>query len=662
MKRFYILALLLMAWAGSLLAQSGPKISVASFTPLVGDMTTTSQEGKRLDQNNEVAALIKIVTSETGFTFEAGALGVVDSQQRNGEIWVWVPRGSRKITILHQQLGVLRDYRYPVEIEADRTYEMVLTTAKIETIIKEEVHEQFLIFQLTPPNAVLFVNDEPWSVSPEGRASKLLEFGTYTYRVEAPNYHPDAGKLTVNDPNNEQRKTITLRPNFGWIEVSGGDAVKGAKVYIDNALVGTAPYRSDGLKSGKHSVMVMRDLYAPYNETVTVKDNETTQVTPILSADFANITLQVDADAEIWVNGVKKGTRSWIGPLGSGTYKIECKQENHEPTSKKIEITNRMNGEVIQLDTPVPICGSLVIESTPDMATVYIDGKNMGQTPKLIKEIIIGRHEVRITKKDYFDYSETVTVSKDYRSTVNAVLSTYNKEEFNRYMNLAESALNANNFDEAIRNYQLAYDVYQDSSIPSKISSAQYKKEQEMQRIEEMQAKETKRKNASRKASSIFWGNENNHTNFGGFHLTGGGAFIPSNNENIWLYQAGLYYANLRTIPFYLDFNFKGGDYYMFDLGAGLYMTFNDYFALNYGGGYRWIDGDGTAFLKFGVTCMFERYGWGGINYSFEPNIGSKGYPACHSITYIFGSDTSLYIGAVLLLLALAGLGYSAAM
>ena len=46
-----------------------------------------------------------------------------------GEVWVWVPYGSRKITISHQQLGVLRDYRYPVEIEAKRTYEMVLTTA-----------------------------------------------------------------------------------------------------------------------------------------------------------------------------------------------------------------------------------------------------------------------------------------------------------------------------------------------------------------------------------------------------------------------------------------------------------------------------------------------------------------------------------------------------
>jgi hypothetical protein len=42
------------------------------------------------------------------------------------------------------------------------------------------------------------------------------------------------------------------------------------------------------------------------------------------------VILKVDADAEIWVNNEKKGTRTWTGSLGKGSYKIECKQEGHE--------------------------------------------------------------------------------------------------------------------------------------------------------------------------------------------------------------------------------------------------------------------------------------------------------------------------------------------
>lgn len=255
-------------------------ITVKSFQPLVGDMTTTSAEGKRIDQNNEVAALIKIVTTETDFSFEAGALGIVDSQQRNGEIWVWVPRASRKITILNQKFGVLRDYRYPVEIQADRTYEMVLETKAAPEPKPDDniVRQQYLIFQITPPDAVLEVDDQLWPVA-EGTARKFVNFGTYTYRVQAPNYHPDAGRVTVDDPNNKKIVQVNLRPNFGWVEVRGGNA-EGAMVYVDNAYVGKVPCKSEALKSGEHTVKIVREMYAPYTERVTVSDNETTTLSP----------------------------------------------------------------------------------------------------------------------------------------------------------------------------------------------------------------------------------------------------------------------------------------------------------------------------------------------------------------------------------------------
>ena len=46
-----------------------------------------------------------------------------------------------------------------------------------------------------------------------------------------------------------------------------------------------------------------------------------------------------------------------------------------ENAKSRMEITNQLNGEVIRLQAPAPIYGTLVVESTPDMATLYIDGK-----------------------------------------------------------------------------------------------------------------------------------------------------------------------------------------------------------------------------------------------------------------------------------------------
>ena len=352
MKRFTLLLFFVVSICGAF-AQN---ISVKSFKALSMDLTASSLEGKRVDQNGDVAALIKVVTTETGFVFEGGTLGIVDTKQTPGEVWVWVPRAARKITIKHPKLGVLRDYYYPVEIEAERTYEMVLTTAKIETIIKEEVRQQYLVFELEPKNATLEVNDQLWSVDANGTALQFVDLGTYTYRVRAANYETDAGVVTVDDPDPDHPKTVKVK----------------------------------------------------------------------LKSNFAEVTLKVDADAEIWVNNDKKGVRSWTGSLGKGTYKIECKQEGHETSLTTKEITAAMNGQTITLSAPVPIYGSLNVESTPIGATIYIDGKEIGKTPRYIDEVLIGQRALRLMKEGCEEYSETVSLAKGERKQVKAVL---NKQE-----------------------------------------------------------------------------------------------------------------------------------------------------------------------------------------------------------------------------------------
>ena len=454
MKKYALLVIILLFY---LLRAYSQSISVKSFRPLVGDMTTTSAEGKRIDQNGEVAALIKVVTNETGFVFEGGTLGIVGSQQRVSEIWVWVPRASRKITIMHQQLGQLRDYRFPVEIEADRTYEMVLTTAKIETIIKEEVRMQYLAFQITPPNATLEVNETIWEVSSEGSAQEYVNFGTYTYRVQAPNYYPDAGRVTVDDPNNTKIVIVDLKPNFGWIEVAGTGNLHDANVYIDNALIGRAPCKSDALKSGQHSVRIAKKMYEMYSEVVTVQDNKTVTLAPSLKGDFAEVTLKVNADAEIWVNNEKYGTRTWTGPLGSGSYKIECKQANHEPSLITQEITPNMGGQIITLPEPTPIYGSLLVESTPSFSRLFIDGKDMGTTPKSINELLIGQHQIKLTKEGYSDYTETVTIAKDERKQVKATLSSGKDVQFTCNVTNASLEIDGNKMGSAAGTYHLTY-------------------------------------------------------------------------------------------------------------------------------------------------------------------------------------------------------------
>ncbi len=92
------------------------KIAVASFNRMETDITARVTAPKK-DQNGEVCALIRIVTNVKDLMFEPDALGITARENKIGEIWLYVPRGARRISILHDQLGILRNYFYPDIIE-----------------------------------------------------------------------------------------------------------------------------------------------------------------------------------------------------------------------------------------------------------------------------------------------------------------------------------------------------------------------------------------------------------------------------------------------------------------------------------------------------------------------------------------------------------------
>ncbi|MBQ6307978.1 MAG: PEGA domain-containing protein [Bacteroidales bacterium] len=73
---------------------------------------------------------------------------------------------------------------------------------------------------------------------------------------------------------------------------------------------------------------------------------------------------------------------------------------------------------MIRLDAPLPFKGSLVVESTPDIADLYIDNDYVGQTPKLINDIVVGQHELRLTKEGYKEYTGSIIVKKNERTQV----------------------------------------------------------------------------------------------------------------------------------------------------------------------------------------------------------------------------------------------------
>ena len=280
---------------------------------------------------------------------------------------------------------------------------------------------QFVVFVVQPADAILMIDG---SVHPlqDGATSLMLENGTYNYTVSAQDYHDLRGTFTV--AGSKVEKELILKPAYGWLSVLGG-TIEGATIFVDNKAIGSAPIREYKLSSGEHQVRIIKELYKPYSENVTIRDNQTTNFTPTLTADFANVVVNAPEGAEIWINGKQKGNGSWQGKLASGVYLFEARKSGYKSSSMSQTISASSATQSYTIPPLTPIVGSLVISGTPVMADVAVDGNNVGRLPLSLDNLLIGNHTVTISKQGYVDHTESVTIAEGKTSTINVALKKY---------------------------------------------------------------------------------------------------------------------------------------------------------------------------------------------------------------------------------------------
>ena len=174
---------------------------------------------------------------------------------------------------------------------------------------------------------------------------------------------------------------------------------------------------------GTYDYRVAAPRYYPQIGSVTVNNPQQKHIVNInLEPAFATVAMTVDAEAEIWIDDVKRGVRSFTGELAYGTYLVECRQAGHRPSQKEITLTADNARQPITLPRPTPIYGSLDINSIPVDAEIWIDGKRVGESPLFIQDLLVGRHNIRLTKAGHSDYVSTITIEEGQTTQVNAQL------------------------------------------------------------------------------------------------------------------------------------------------------------------------------------------------------------------------------------------------
>ena len=269
---------------------------------------------------------------------------------------------------------------------------------------------------------VSFQNNEYWVYMTEG---------AYLLNVS----HPDCLPLSINLHDHGLKDGVQPKTTYRLVlaKLDGQDEgmnyltlmVKPAnsKVTVNGQI---REVDSDGsvslyVPAGTYSYQVEAPGYATQTGQITVSGEAVTkQIT--LTSSMASLRVScATPGAQIYINNQLKGTAPWSGSLAAGSYLIEARKEGLR-SQKRSEVIAERDNRKIELPALEAPSGSLNVNYKPVQSEVWLDGKRLGTSPSVFRNINPGRHEVEIRKSGYQTKKETVTVADGQTATLTGTL------------------------------------------------------------------------------------------------------------------------------------------------------------------------------------------------------------------------------------------------
>ena len=166
------------------------------------------------------------------------------------------------------------------------------------------------------------------------------------------------------------------------------------------------------LPFGTHYYTVKIKDFSINNQILHI-DKEAKNINVDLTEYFAKLDVTcLTSDAEILVNNQQMGEGRWGSMVVPGSYTIEAQKDGCHPQSRQVVLKDN---DVVQVDFPAlkTITGSLRVDYEPAGADVLLNGKKVGVTPLVLKELPVGDYQLEIWKKYYVKEFATVRITED---------------------------------------------------------------------------------------------------------------------------------------------------------------------------------------------------------------------------------------------------------
>ena len=200
---------------------------------------------------------------------------------------------------------------------------------------------------------------------------------------------------------------------------------KNAMLTIDGVL---QPSSSDGeysamLPYGTHTYKVEAGGYISKSGSFSVSSGDMTPISVSLLSAMASVSITCPTPAvSLYVDKKAVGNSPWSGSLKEGMHLLEARKSGYRSQQKTIQLAQQQKLDVT-FGELVAIQGNLSVNYKPFGADVYVDGKKLGQSPRVFNGLLVGNHQVEVRKDGYATDRKTISISEGQTASITGTLA-----------------------------------------------------------------------------------------------------------------------------------------------------------------------------------------------------------------------------------------------
>ena len=328
------------------------KLIVESFKHNPADLEAKLFERK--DELNQPCAIIKIMTSIEGLTFETGKPIVGPVVTMPGEYWIYVSPGEKLIRILKEGYSTLEVscVAFNLKFESSSVYAMTLKSEDTPKVAVNNITQKgdFKISS-DPQGATILLDEDPAFKGVTPYLFKKHPAGVYRMTLQKEHYN-DKDLVFQVVPDTVTYMNVPLVQSGGFIVFNVKPVLPEADFYIDGRLTpGIHQNEMFPVSAGTHKIVINSPNWISESKDVTIELGETDSLTVNLKPILGKLAVKMSPsnvdNVEIWLNNKKTGHFAPDAfPLQTGDYSISLMKKDYPAYTRNFTMKEGQNLEL----------------------------------------------------------------------------------------------------------------------------------------------------------------------------------------------------------------------------------------------------------------------------------------------------------------------------